>query len=417
MNRYDIDSRGTKSFFIRGFIIVTVALFFFVVGSLFSIWLISEINNIPVTMLLANTVKDQEGDVQEEVLEEGKDKKPSQEEEQIKESESADETNPPEFEEKLDSEILTLEGFDNAISRVAKEVGPSVVNIKVVVKQEDVFGQELLAEGLGSGVIYKEDGYIVTNNHVAGNAEELTVTLSDGAEYPAELIGADKNTDVAVIKIDAQNLTPARITSIENMEVGEIAIAIGSPFGLEQSVTMGVISALGRDIAISSDTLPMVDLIQTDAAINQGNSGGPLVNSAGQVIGINTLIFSPSGANSGIGFAIPSDTAFNIANQIIQHGRARIPFMGIEMGPNETEVIGVYIQSVMEGYPAEGAGVIEGDVVTEIDGKAIESPYQLLAQMLRHNVGDVIELSIYRDSEYLTLSLELVETPVTKKSD
>ena len=132
---------------------------------------------------------------------------------------------------------------------------------------------------------------------------------------------------------------------------------------------------------------------------------------------INTLIFSPSGANSGIGFAIPSDTAFNIANQIIQHGRARIPFMGIEMGPNETEIIGVYIQSVMEGYPAEGAGVIEGDVVTEIDGKAIETPYQLLAQMLRHNVGDVIELSIYRDSEYLTLSLELVETPVIKKSD
>lgn len=415
MNKYDIDDRGTKSFFIRGFIIVAVALFFFVIGSLFSIWLISEINNIPVTMLLASTVTGQEGEIQEEILEEGKDKKPSQEEEPIRESEPADETNPPEFEEKLDSEILTLEGFDNAISRVVKEVGPSVVNIKVVVKQEGVYGQELLAEGLGSGVIYKEDGYVVTNNHVAGNAEELTVTLSDGTEYPAELIGADENTDVAVIKIDAQNLTPARITSIENIEVGEIAIAIGSPFGLEQSVTMGVISALGRDIAISSDTLPMVDLIQTDAAINQGNSGGPLVNSAGQVIGINTLIFSPSGTNLGIGFAIPSDTAFNIANQIIQHGRARIPFMGIEMGPNETEIIGVYIQSVMEGYPAEGAGVIEGDVVTEIDGKAIETPYQLLAQMLRHNVGDVIELSIYRGSEYLTLSLELVETPVTKK--
>jgi len=415
VNKYDIDDRGTKSFFIRGFIIVAIALFFFVIGSLFSIWLISEINNIPVTMLLASTVTGQEGEIQEEILEEGKDKKPSQEEEPIRESEPADETNPPEFEEKLDSEILTLEGFDNAISRVVKEVGPSVVNIKVVVKQEGVYGQELLAEGLGSGVIYKEDGYVVTNNHVAGNAEELTVTLSDGTEYPAELIGADENTDVAVIKIDAQNLTPARITSIENIEVGEIAIAIGSPFGLEQSVTMGVISALGRDIAISSDTLPMVDLIQTDAAINQGNSGGPLVNSAGQVIGINTLIFSPSGTNLGIGFAIPSDTAFNIANQIIQHGRARIPFMGIEMGPNETEIIGVYIQSVMEGYPAEGAGVIEGDVVTEIDGKAIETPYQLLAQMLRHNVGDVIELSIYRGSEYLTLSLELVETPVTKK--
>jgi S1-C subfamily serine protease len=403
VSRHDIDNRGTKSFFIRGFIIVAVALFFFLIGSLFSIWVISKINDIPVTMLLESTTKNQEDQIQEE----DKDNKSSQEE-SIKESEPADKTNSPEFEEKLDSEILTLEGFDNAISRVAKEVGPSVVNIKVVVKQEDVFGQELLVEGLGSGVIYREDGYIVTNNHVAGNAEKLTVTLSDGTEYPAELIGADKNTDVAVIKIDAQNLIPARITSIENIEVGEIAIAIGSPFGLEQSVTMGVISALGRDIAISSDTLPMVDLIQTDAAINQGNSGGPLVNSAGQVIGINTLIFSPSGANLGIGFAIPSDTAFNIANQIIQYGRARIPFMGIEMGPNETEIIGVYIQSVIEGYPAEGVG---------IDGKTIETPYQLLAQMLRHNVGDIIELSIYRDGEYLTLSLELVETPVTKKSD
>ncbi|MBA7699166.1 Periplasmic pH-dependent serine endoprotease DegQ [subsurface metagenome] len=307
-----------------------------------------------------------------------------------------------------------LEEFDNAINEVVEEITPSVVNIRVKVRQRDFFGDEYLAEGLGSGVIFTKDGYIITNNHVAGSAEKLLVTLYDGTEYPAELVGADKNTDVAVIKIEADNLKAASFTSIDNVKVGDLVIAVGSPFGLRQTVTMGVISAKGRDITLSPETLPMVNLIQTDAAINQGNSGGPLVNSVGQVIGINTLIFSPSGASAGIGFAIPSDTIVNIAEQIIKYGEARIPFIGVEMGENRTDIVGVYIENAMEGYPAVEAGIKSGDIITEFDGAVVQTPFELFAQILRLNVGDIVELEVYRDGEYLTITLELVEAPITE---
>jgi S1-C subfamily serine protease len=174
---------------------------------------------------------------------------------------------------------------------------------------------------------------------------------------------------------------------------------------------MGVISAKGRDIAVSADTLPMVNLIQTDTAINQGNSRGPLINSVGQVIGINTLIFSPSGASAGIGFAIPSDTVVNIAEQIKKYGKARIPYIGIEMGENTTDIIGVYINSVIKGYPAEKAGIKAGDVIVEMDNIKVKNPFELFAQILRHNVEDKITVKLYRNGEYLTSTLELVETP------
>jgi S1-C subfamily serine protease len=155
----------------------------------------------------------------------------------------------------------------------------------------------------------------------------------------------------------------------------------------------------------------MVDLIQTDATINPGNSGGPLVNSTGQVIGINTLIFSSSGVSSGIGFAIPSDTAVNIARQIIKFGKAKIPFMGIEMVESNSDVKGVHIKSVTAGYPAEKAGIRSGDIIIEFNGKKVETQFQLLAQILRHNVGDSVELSVYRSGNYLKISLMLVESP------
>ncbi|GAJ01178.1 unnamed protein product, partial [marine sediment metagenome] len=171
----------------------------------------------------------------------------------------------------------------SAISRIVEKVTPSVVNISVTVQMQDIFGQIYEQEGIGSGVIYTEDGYIITNDHVAGDAEKLMVTLYDGSNYPAELVGADEKTDVAVIKIKANGLRAANFYSKDDIKVGDIVIAVGSPYGLDQTVTMGVISAKGRDI-----TIP-VNLIQTDAAINPGNSGGPLVNSNGEVIGINTL--------------------------------------------------------------------------------------------------------------------------------
>jgi S1-C subfamily serine protease len=260
-------------------------------------------------------------------------------------------------------------------------------------------------------VIYSSDGYIITNNHVAGSAKELVVTLNDGTEYPARLIGTDENTDIAVIKIDATGLIPAEFTPTDNIKVGEMAIAVGSPFGLQQSVTVGVVSAIGRDVTVSSDSLPMVDLIQTDAAINPGNSGGALVNSDGQVLGINSMIYSTSGSNAGIGFAIPGDTALNIAKQLIENGVAKTPFIGIEMGENTTDIKGVYIQSVTPGYPAEKAGIKAGDIITSFAGTAVESPLDLFSQIITQNVGDQVTVKVNRNGESIELTLIIGEKP------
>ena len=212
-------------------------------------------------------------------------------------------------------------------------------------------------------------------------------------------------------------LEAASFISIDDIKVGELVIAVGSPFGLQQTVTTGVISAKGRDITISADTLPMVNLIQTDAAINQGNSGGPLINSTGQVIGINTLIFSPSGGSAGIGFSIPSDTAVNIAEQIINYGKARIPYIGVEMGDNETETRGVYIVNTLEGYPAQEAGIKSGDIIVEFDGAPVSTPFELFAEILKRNVGQEVDIRISRDGKYMTLALILVEAPYTENNE
>ena len=171
-----------------------------------------------------------------------------------------------------------------------------------------------------------------------------------------------------------------------------------------------MVSALGRDISTSADSYPMVDLIQTDAAINPGNSGGPLVNSSGQVIGINTMIYSTTGASSGIGFAIPSDTAINIAKQILEFGKAKTPFIGIEMGQNSSDVKGVLIKTVIAGKSAEQAGIKQGDIITEFDGVKTETPYQLLAQIIRHNVGDNVTLKISRNGQIMDINLSLSES-------
>lgn len=410
MNKFDINNdNGIKPFFLKGCVLIIAALFFLFVGSMSTLGVLSVINKASPSDLLKGEDKEQQ--TQEEKISEGEIEKYEQEglpEENIE---------LPGLEEKKEGAIITLEEFSKAISEVVKDVKPSVVNIRVRAKREDLFGEEHIEEGLGSGVIYTTDGYIITNNHVAAEAEELLVTLGDGSQYQAKLVGGDENTDIAVIKIDAKDLKAASFTSSDNVEVGEIAIAFGSPFGLQQTITMGIISAKGRNIAISPDILPQVDLIQTDTPINPGNSGGPLVNSFGQVVGINTLIFSPSGASTGIGFAITSDTSVNITDQIIKYGRARIPFMGIEMGENETDIAGVYINDVVKGYPAEKAGIKKGDIIVEFDGVAVKTPYELLAQILRHDADDVVQIKIYRDGDYQTISLELVEKKNVNKKD
>ncbi|MCL5070943.1 MAG: trypsin-like peptidase domain-containing protein [Actinobacteria bacterium] len=372
------DETGTRSFFLKGIVIILVAIIFFIIGSLFSLAALSVIYKTTPLELLKENIS---GKISSELGEKGK------------------------------SKFGALDSFDEAVNTIAEEVLPSVVNIRVRIVQEDMFGNKQTGEGVGSGIVYKEDGYIITNNHVVGGVAGIIVTLSDGKEFPAELVGADTNTDIAVIKINAKGLKPAVFTSIENVKIGQIAIALGSPFGLQKSVTMGVISALGRDIPAIGGTIPMVGLLQTDATINPGNSGGPLVNSAGQVMGINTIIFSPSGASAGVGFAIPSDIAVNIARQIIKFGKAKIPFIGIEMGVNNTEIKGVYISKVTKGYPAEKAGLAAGDIITEFGGVKVENPYQLLAKILSYNVGDKIELIFYRNGSYTSTSVLLVEKP------
>ncbi len=318
----------------------------------------------------------------------------------------------PTLEERKYSDKEILASFDEAISSVAEEVLPSVVNIKVLVDQQDVFGNTSEGEGVGSGVIYSSDGYILTNSHVASEAKELIVTLSDGQEYPATLIGADTDRDIAVIKIEANGLNPAEFTSLEDVEVGELAIAVGSPFGLQETVTVGVISAVGRDIPVSYERLPMIDLIQTDAAINPGNSGGALVNTAGQVLGINTMIFSPTGANAGIGFAIPSDIALNIADQIINNGGTELPYIGVQMGESTTDIKGVLVEDAIDGYPAAEAGIKAGDIITAVDGVEVESSFELVAQLLRYEPGDTVIITINRDGQISDVNLVLAARPV-----
>ncbi len=315
------------------------------------------------------------------------------------------------LEEKKESGHEVLADFDQAISQVADSVLPSIVNIKVMVARRDLYGNMRQGEGVGSGIIYSSDGYIITSTHVVSSARELTVTLTNGEEYTAELVGSNEDTDIAVIKIDAEGLQPAKFTSSENAKVGQLAIAIGSPFGLSESVTMGVISAKGRDVAISYNGLPLVDLVQTDAAINPGNSGGALVNTAGQALGVNTMIYSTTGSNAGVGFAIPSEIALNIADKLINSGEVETPFIGIEMGENSTDVEGVYVSSVIDGYPAQEAGIKEGDIITAIDDEPVKEPMDLIAQIIRYEVGDSITVTVNRNGEVLEISLTLSEKP------
>jgi len=372
------EDSGFGSFFIKGLVIVILIIIFFVLGGVSVLGMLAVVNKVTIADLFKGGTGVEEQGISEQ-------------------QDSAVDIDV--------TEEVILGAFDDAISEVVEEISPSVVNIEVTVR-EQFFGRTRERSGIGSGVIYTEDGYIITNNHVAGEAEKLVVTLYDGSEYPAVLVGSEENYDVAVIKIKKDGLKAADFSMDESYEVGDIVIAIGSPYGLEQSVTMGVISAKGRDI-----TIP-VNLIQTDAAINSGNSGGPLVNSGGEVIGINTLILSQSGENTGIGFAVPSNTVTNIADQIIKYGKAKIPYMGIIMDPySDSGIVGVYVSSVDPGYPAEEAGIRAGDVITEINGVEVSNPYELFARILRFNVGDSVDVTINRDGEIIEVEVVLAETP------
>ncbi|MCI7478185.1 MAG: trypsin-like peptidase domain-containing protein [Selenomonadales bacterium] len=291
------------------------------------------------------------------------------------------------------------------VVRAAKEVGPAVVGITNKAVARDWFNNQVQVEqGVGSGVIFRADGYIVTNYHVIAGAQEIVVSLPDERSFTGQVIGADELTDLAVVKIDATDLKVAEFGNSDDIMVGEPAIAIGNPMGLEfqGSVTSGVISALNRTLDINERQLK---LIQTDAAINPGNSGGALVNADGKVIGINSAKLAANGVE-GMGFAIPINSVRAIVDELMSNGKVLRPYIGVGVFDKETAARqgyrlnaekGVYVEEITLNGPADKAGIRRGDLILEIDGKEINKVGELRAVILDHKAGDTIRVKIERD--------------------
>lgn len=344
--------------------------------------------------------------------------------------------------------IADLVSIQNALTSIADQLKPSVVFITAehTAKQsdnapdiEDFFrnfpfgpmgpsprGQQSAprqkAVASGSGVIIRSDGYILTNEHVVSGAERVTVKLNDGRKFPGKVF-ADPKTDLAVIKIEATNLSAAKLADSDKVKVGQWAIAVGSPFGLTNTVTIGFISALTREAAVQDPDSPdgvrfYPDLIQTDASINPGNSGGPLVNIEGEVIGINSVIESPSGANAGIGFAVPSNAAKFVMDQLITTGKVVRGYMGIEprdITPEASKTLGTakgaLVNSVDEETPAGKAGVKPMDVIIEINGKPIEDALSLRKTVTLLKPGEKVPVVLLRDGKKQTLQVVIGDRP------
>jgi serine protease Do len=315
---------------------------------------------------------------------------------------------------------------DEPVAQVASQVGPSVVQINVDVTRNTPFDPQS-KEGVGSGVIYREDGYIVTNNHVVEGASELNVAFADGTTAPAEIVGRDPRTELAVIRVDRDGLPAATFNEDEDLVVGQLAVAIGSPSGFESTVTAGVISGIGREFPIEftgGDTTAataLTDLIQTDAAISPGNSGGALVDRAGEVIGVNVAYLPPAETGAvNIGFAIPSDTAVSVADQLIETGEVQSAYLGVgtaDLSPEVAERFGlpvesgVLVESVEPNTSAEAAGIRLGDIIVGLGDARIESTGDLLGALRDYRPGDPVEVTVVRDGEERTLEATLGERP------
>ncbi|QIL44542.1 DegQ family serine endoprotease [Acidovorax sp. HDW3] len=334
-------------------------------------------------------------------------------------------------------------------TELVEQVGPSVVNIRTLEKtagrqgagagmDEDMqeffkrFGLPLpnmprqqrplpddeQPRGVGSGFILSADGYVMTNAHVVEGADELIVTLTDKREFKAKVVGSDKRTDVAVVKIDATGLPAVKVGDVSRLKVGEWVMAIGSPFGLENSVTAGIVSAKQRD---TGDYLPF---IQTDVAINPGNSGGPLINMRGEVVGINSQIYSRSGGFMGISFAIPMDEAMRVSEQLRASGRVTRGRIGVQIAPVTKDIAesiglgkpqGALVSAVEPGSPAEKAGVEAGDVITKFDGKAIDKVSDLPRLVGNTKPGHKSQLTVLRRGSLRELSLTIAEVEPDEK--
>jgi putative serine protease PepD len=265
------------------------------------------------------------------------------------------------------------------------------------------------AQAQGSGWVYDSSGHIVTNDHVVDGATSISVRFWNGKTYDAHVVGTDKSTDLGVIKVDAPSseLHPLTVGSSSQLQVGDGVVAIGSPFGLEETVTSGIVSALHRAIT-APNNFTINDSIQTDAAINHGNSGGPLLNSAGQVVGVNAQIKSDSGDNAGIGFSIPSDTVKSIATQLISNGKATHAYLGVSIDASASTA---RIASVRAGTPAAKAGLKTGDVVTAVNGHGIASGDDLTIAIDSHKPGDEITVTYRRGGQEHTVQLTLATRP------
>ena len=317
------------------------------------------------------------------------------------------------------------------VVRVAKAVGPAVVGItnKAVVNEQyfdffrgGFFNVPHEVEGVGSGVIFRKDGYIVTNNHVVADAKELVVSFSDGKTLTAELVGADEMTDIAVVKVKANDLPFAKFGNSDEIMVGEPAIAIGNPLGLEfqGSVTVGVVSALNRKLSVNEG---FVRLIQTDAAINPGNSGGALLNYDGEVIGINSAKLATT-AVEGMGFAIPINTVQEIISELMEKGRVVRPALGIQIMDNQTAAQGgyklnlkkgVYVYRVQLGSSAHKAGLLPDDVILSVDGEEVNSVTELRNKIMTKKIGDKVRIRYSRDGKEDTVTIILQELSDQRK--
>lgn len=321
-----------------------------------------------------------------------------------------------------------------AFSTVAKKVTPCVVNISTISKKkmiqpffemsplfEDFFGapQYRRDKSLGSGFIISKDGYIVTNDHVVRDAESIQVKLSNDKVYDARVVGGDHKTDIAVIKISASELPTAVLGDSDKLDVGQWAIAIGNPFGLDRTVTVGVISATGRS-NVGIETYE--NFIQTDASINPGNSGGPLLNVYGEVVGINTAIVA---AGQGIGFAIPVNMAKPIFSQLIKKGSVSRGWMGVTIQPVTEELAksfglrqakGALVNGIMKGSPSEKAGIRQGDVITAFNGTEVKDPSHLQRLVAESGVGKPARVTVFRDGKSIDLSLSLVNAETAPKA-
>jgi len=338
----------------------------------------------------------------------------------------------------LPPEVITAsDAEEQAVINVYERVSPAVVHITSKVLYYSFFFEVIPKEGTGSGFVYDREGHIVTNNHVVENAEEVQVTLADGTVVPAEVVGTDPYNDLAVLKIDVspEKLHPVELGSSSNLRVGQRAIAIGNPFGLDRTLTTGVISSLGRIIEREGER-PLGEMIQTDAAINPGNSGGPLLDSRGQVIGVNTAIKTPSGGSVGIGFAIPVDTVKRVVPQLIEKGHYAHPWLGFQaysITPSLAKSLdlpveeGLLVARIYRDSPADRAGLrgaqrevrvgnytilAGGDIITAINGTEVGNMQELTVYLeTKTQVGEVVELTIIRDGQRMTIKAELGARP------